>query len=268
MNAELQKRQAIDVHSEQADLFASRYGNVESNAYQDCFAYSRKRLQHCLERYLPEKGAGARLLDVGCGTGHQVAELRERGFTVAGVDGSPEMLEHARVLNPGADLRLGDVESLPFPDASFDFILCIEVLRYLPDSLPCLREMARVLRPGGRCLVTALPLFNLNGYWLVNRLAHLTHVKGLVPLKQYFVTSWGLRRNFLAAGFRTPTVHGVYFGPVNWVQRLTPRLLPWFLKQWESIDAAVADRPWRDLSNMFLVHAVRQASDEVPHGRT
>jgi ubiquinone/menaquinone biosynthesis C-methylase UbiE len=259
-----QKAQAIDLHSQQAELFAARY--LAADAYADCFAYSRRRLQVLLDHHLPGEGGGLRLLDVGCGTGHQLAELRQRGYEVAGVDGSQDMLEHARVLNPGAELRQADVERLPFPDASFDVVLCIEVLRYLPDVSGCIREMARVLRPGGVCLATATPLFNLNGYWLVNRLAHLTRVRGLVHLKQYFATSWGLRRRFRAAGFQPPAVHGVYIGPVNWVQRLVPGLLPRFLKSWERFDGAAADGPWRDLANMFLVHAVRPPSGERTKG--
>lgn len=261
-----QKDLAIDLHSDQAGLFATRYHDLPSTAFMDCFAYSRRRLQVILDRYLHTNGRGLRLLDVGCGTGHQLAELRQRGYDIAGVDGSQEMLNHARLLNPDAELCQSDVERLPFPDASFDVVISVEVFRYLPDVSGCICEIGRVLKPGGFCLVTATPLFNLNGYWLVNRLAHLTRVHGLVHLKQYFATSWGLRHSFQSAGFQVPSVHGVYFGPVNWVQRLAPRLLPRFLQSWERIDAAVTDRPWRDLSNMFLVHAVRRRTVEAMHG--
>jgi SAM-dependent methyltransferase len=187
-----------------------------------------------------------------------VAELRRRGYAVAGVDGSAKMLEHARALNPGAEVRQADVEALPFPDASFDFVLCVEVLRYLPGPGACLREMARVLRPGGVCLATAAPLLNLNAYWLVNRLARVVPFARLVRLRQSFTTSRRLRRQCVQAGFLPPRVHGVYLGPVNWVERLAPRQLPRFLRAWERLDTALSDRPvLREFSNMFLVHAVR-----------
>jgi hypothetical protein len=53
-------------------------------------------------------------------------------------------------------------------------------------------------------------------------------------------------------------VHGVYLGPVNWIERLSPSLLPAALKWWEPVDAAVSDLPYaREFSNMFLVHAIR-----------
>ncbi len=137
-------------------------------------------------------------------------------------------------------------------------MLCVEVLRYLPASDRCIAEMARVLKPGGICLATATPLLNLNGYWLINRIASSVRVGDLVRLKQFFTTAGRLRREFLAAGFNKPDVHGVYIGPVNWVERLAPKMLSRALKTWEPADAALAGLPLlRQFSNMFLVHAIR-----------
>jgi ubiquinone/menaquinone biosynthesis C-methylase UbiE len=176
------------------------------------------------------------------------------------VDGSEEMLGHARMNNPGAEILRADVEAIPFPDASFDFVVCIEVLRYLPASAACIQEMARVLKPGGVCLATATPVLNLNGYWLVNRIANAVRVGDLVRLKQFFTTSSKLRREFTDAGFQDSAVHGVYIGPINWIERLLPAALPRVLRAWEKKDAALADRAvLRELSNMFLVHATRKS---------
>ena len=236
---------------------------LHENAYCSCFGYSRKRLAELLNSYLPARGDGLRLLDVGCGTGHHMASLRERGFEVAGIDGSEEMLLNARANNRDSEIRKADVEAIPFADASFDFVICIEVLRYLPDQSRCIRQMARVLKPGGICLTTAAPVLNLNGYWLVNRIANLMAVGDLVRLRQYFTSSAQLRRDFVSAGFAKPTVHGVYSGPVNWLERLMPRALPRALKLWEPIDASIADLPFlREFSNMFLVHAAKVVSSQ------
>jgi SAM-dependent methyltransferase len=258
-DVETQKQKAVEVHSDQADLFAARYTARDDRArFRDCFNYSRAHLDRFLARYLPAAGHGARLLDVGCGTGHHLADLRARGYDAAGVDGSADMLGHARALNPGADVRQADVEALPFPDASFDYVLCVEVLRYLPDPRAAVREMARVLRPGGVALVTASPLLSLNGYPVVNRLARLVPGGRLTRLRQFFTTAGRARREFRAAGFNPVEVHGVYLGPVNWVERLARPVLPRVLKMWEPLDRALADRPvFRELSNMFLVRAVR-----------
>jgi ubiquinone/menaquinone biosynthesis C-methylase UbiE len=251
-----QGKSAVEVHSEQAGKFAAWY--EQQDPYSSCFAYSRKRLDRLLDRYLPSTDAGLRLLDVGCGTGHQMARWSASGYEVAGVDGSPEMLAHAKDNNPGAELREADARKLPFADASFDRVTSIEVLRYLPDAGPSIEEMARVLRTGGVCLATAAPLLALNGYAVVNRVGLALPCGRLTRLKQFFTTSGRLSRQFRDAGFSEVTVHGVYLGPLIWIERLAPKTLPAALRRWEPLDESLADRPvLRELSNMFLVKAVR-----------
>ncbi len=146
---------------------------------------------------------------------------------------------------------------LPFEEGAFDALLCIEVLRYLSQTEPCVREFARVLRPGGVCLATASPLLNLNAFPILNRVGQLIPSLGLVRLKQYFHTTAGLKRLFHRAGFRGVAVHGVYFGLCNWLERVAPRALPTALRLTEQYDAVLSDLPVvRDLSGMLLVHAV------------
>jgi ubiquinone/menaquinone biosynthesis C-methylase UbiE len=251
-----QVKRAVDVHSEQAGKFAARYG--QADPYSSAFAYSRKRLDRLLDAYLPATDVRLRLLDVGCGTGHQLAHWSAGGYDVAGVDGSDAMLAEAQQNNPDAELQQADVQRLPFSDGSFDRVTSIEVLRYLPDPSRSIEEMARVLRPGGLCLATAAPLLSLNGYALVNRIALALPIGDLTRLKQFFTTSARLRRQFLGAGFSDVRIHGVYLGPLSWIERLAPRHLSRALKRWEPLDERLADRPLlRDLGNMFLVSAVR-----------
>jgi ubiquinone/menaquinone biosynthesis C-methylase UbiE len=252
-----QESEAIRVHSEQATLFRSRYDELARDPYRSSFSYSRHRLHYHLDRLLPAAARPARLLDLGCGTGHYLGWARSRGYEVTGTDGSEAMLAEARSLVPGATLQLAPADALPFPDASFDAALCIEVFRYLPDVSPCIRELARVLRPGGICLATASPLLNMSAFPLLNRIA-LWLPLPVVRLKQFFHTSWGLGRRFRAAGFGEVAAHGVYLGPPNWVGRLSPRRLPGLLRALEPFDAAVSDLPIvRDLSAMILIHATR-----------
>lgn len=255
-----EKHWAIESHSQKADEFVAYYEALDRDPYDDGFVYGRSQLESALRDHLPGRGDGQRLLDVGCGTGHHLAQLHRRGFDVAGVDASPEMLEYARRLNPEADLREADVEHLPFPDASFDIVLCIEVLRYLRDPEPTLREMARVLKPGGVLLATAAPLFNLQGYALLNRLVLVVPLPGFTRLRQYFTTGRRERVRLQRAGFDEVRVQGVTIGPVTWVARLRPGGLRAFLRRWEPVDRRLADRPGlRELSNMFLIAGVRRA---------
>lgn len=254
--SEHQKRLAIDVHSEQAELFARRYQEIGEDPYRNSFVYSRKRLNEWLDRFMPEDGKGVKLLDVGCGTGYHLRRYRERGFQISGVDGSADMLAQASAANPGIEFEQADVDKLPYADASFDLVLCVEVYRYLPDIGPCTLEIARVLKPGGVALVTAAPPLQASLYPLVNRLTTAIPLGNLTRLRQFFQSEGRLLASFAAAGFKQTEVHGVYGGPWIWLERFAAFVMPALLRAWEPIDAATADAPvLRHLSNMFLVRA-------------
>src|SRR5215475_2176295 len=106
-----------------------------------------------------EAGArpGERVLDIACGTGIVARTAAGRvgsGGTVVGLDVSAPMLDVARVVAAGEGLsikwREGSAMKLPFPDTAFDVTLCQQGLQFFPDRATALREMHRVLGPGGR----------------------------------------------------------------------------------------------------------------------
>jgi SAM-dependent methyltransferase len=92
---------------------------------------------------------GTRVLDVGCGSGLTLVLAAQRGAVPSGLDISPGLLGIARDRLPGADLREGDMECLPFDDASFDAVLGVNAFQFAGDPLGALREAARVTRPDG-----------------------------------------------------------------------------------------------------------------------
>lgn len=99
---------------------------------------------------------GLRALDVGCGEGRFSRMLRERGVETIGLDPTEKLILAARQCDPQGDYRLGRAESLPFADASFDLVVSYLVLIDVPDFRAAIREMARVLRPGGKLVVANL----------------------------------------------------------------------------------------------------------------
>jgi ubiquinone/menaquinone biosynthesis C-methylase UbiE len=94
--------------------------------------------------------AGQRVLDVGCGSGVLTEELARRlgADDVAGVDPSP-MLQAAAERVPGAELKQGSAEELPWPDDTFDAAIAQLVIHFMADPAKGVAEMARVTRPGG-----------------------------------------------------------------------------------------------------------------------
>jgi SAM-dependent methyltransferase len=104
--------------------------------------------------------APRRVLEVGCGWGELAAWLAaETGAEVVAVDLSPRMVELAR--ERGVDARVGDVQELPFADASFDVAVAAWMLYHVPDLDRALAELARVVRPGGRLVAVTNSAFHL-----------------------------------------------------------------------------------------------------------
>ena len=101
--------------------------------------------------------AGDRLLDVGTGTGAVAALACARGAKVVAVDAEPSMLELARSLVPAAEFDHAALPRLPFADDSFDAAVANFVINHVGDPLAAIRELRRVVRPGGRIAATIWP---------------------------------------------------------------------------------------------------------------
>ena len=102
---------------------------------------------------LNEARAGERVLDLGCGAGRFVAALRDAGADPVGVEIAEAAATRARAT--GVEVRLVEPDgTLPFGHGEFDLVWCSEVLEHVPDALALLQETRRVLKPGGRALLT------------------------------------------------------------------------------------------------------------------
>lgn len=115
----------------------------------------RQRLQAILQAAAPMLASGGEILDFGCGAGDLFALLAQQGCHVTGTDISPSMLDIARCRTAGEFIQLrSDDPALPFPDGRFDGCIASSVLEYVPQPSATLAEIVRVLRPGGRFLMT------------------------------------------------------------------------------------------------------------------
>ena len=98
---------------------------------------------------------GTRLLDVGCGTGMAAQLAAKLGADVIGIDASEAELVIARERVPSGDFRCGDMEELPYADASFDVVTGFSSFQFAEDPLHALQEARRVVKPGGYVAMVA-----------------------------------------------------------------------------------------------------------------
>jgi SAM-dependent methyltransferase len=135
-------RAQIDLHRELGRVYAEkRYAPDYSRIYQE--HWNRALLD------LAAPGAGARVLDFGCGTGVLFPAMRARSLRVIGLDVSAEMLSLAPPVGERGGLLRADGRSIPLADGSVDCVVCRGSIHHLPDREGVLAEIARVLKPGG-----------------------------------------------------------------------------------------------------------------------
>jgi SAM-dependent methyltransferase len=91
---------------------------------------------------------GRTLLDAGCGSGQALADAATRGAVVSGLDATRELLEIARERAPSADLRIGDIQEMPYDD-DFDVVTAFNSIQYAVDPAAAVAELARACRSGG-----------------------------------------------------------------------------------------------------------------------
>ncbi len=127
--------------------FFDSHGAVE--AYDVFTPATNERLINTFVR-LSGLPSGMRVVDLGCGSGVFTNLLRKRGYRCTGVDLSPNMIAIAQAKFSDIEFHIGDIESLPFTDASFDGVLLSGVLHHFPDRSRCAAEVFRILRPGGK----------------------------------------------------------------------------------------------------------------------
>jgi len=153
-----------------------------------------------LERFAKTVRDAGPVCDLGCGPGHVARFLKEHGVTVCGMDLSPAMVEQARKLNPGMEIRVGDMRALDVPDESWAGIAAFYAIVNLPpdEVRQALREMWRVLRPGGRLLMS---------FHIGDEMTHVDDLWGCaVSLDFYFFRPQWIEAGMRSAGFEIERV--------------------------------------------------------------
>ncbi len=213
------------------------YEAIEPGHY-DAIYHERKGVRskwHHLkfERLARSLGAYERHLDIGCGPGTFVGSLGGPGHST-GVDIAPAQIEYASAHYGGPDREFRTVspEALPFRDGAFDLVTMVELVEHLTEE-DCLRLMAevrRVLRPGGRLILTTP---NYAAFWPL--LEKLVNRFGTIDYADQHISKYrrgSLRMLLVRAGFRVEMVEtflftGPFFaalgwGAADWAERSEP----------------------------------------------
>jgi SAM-dependent methyltransferase len=193
----------------------------------------------------------SRVLDAGCGTGGWTTLVAAP--EVVGVDSSEAAVEAARAR--GADARLADIEELPFEDGSFDVVICNATLYHLRDLDAGLRELARVLRPGGRFV---------GGYTVPGHLDELWSVVGRRPTPDGANDfNGGTGDRHLARHFATVERREAA-GEISWESRADlQQYLDAYLELLGPLDAPAGPYPFRATRRACIFVAEKSAASRI-----
>ena len=197
---------------------AARTGQFGPVIYADWRHSSLGEITEALEHRLIFRLTGSLrdklVLDAGCGDGTLAqAAAGQEAARVTGCDLDPRMVEKARATAARNGMRIdfavARLQALPFPDNTFDVVTCITVLAFVPETMQAVREMARVLRPGGCLVIGDLGKWSI---WAARR-----RVRGWFGAKIWRTAKFRTAKELIAltrtAGLETGSVKGAIFYP-------------------------------------------------------
>jgi SAM-dependent methyltransferase len=176
------KRQVLDFWNEQScntEVAKSPKSSREYYEEIETFRYFDQPFIHSFAQF--SRYHGKRVLEVGCGAGTDFIQWLRAGARASGVDLTPEAIEHVRSrielygLPAPEKLQVADAESLPFESDMFDLGYSFGVLHHTPDTERAVRELVRVIRPGGHLKIM---LYNRHSIYVMNRWVRFCLLKG------------------------------------------------------------------------------------------
>jgi ubiquinone/menaquinone biosynthesis C-methylase UbiE len=205
-------------------------GHAAADSYDVFTPESNIRLVETCTR-LAKLKPGARIADLGCGSGVFTDLLRQQGYEPVGLDISPKLIALGKAKYPEVEFLEGDVEHLPFPTASLDGILLSGLVHHLPDPTYCAAEVFRVLKPGGSFVAFDPNRMNPFMYLYRDRSSPLYSSVG-VTANERPVLARQVASVFQRSGFKVGTD---YLSDLNY-RYLASSKLRWLLPAYNAID--------------------------------
>lgn len=268
-------RDAFDAHYEESGFYEDGISyEVQQGGHERLSAFHHARVKDLLLEWM-SVGAGHTVLDVGCGAGWFLERITQR-YRDAGHSATPVGLEAsalqarftarrmARGHMNGAVAVLGNAEHLPFADASFDVVTCSETLEQVRNPGRAIREMARVLKPGGQLLLSAPSRLN-EVLWDLLLAPAVTGVKRLLgrpegaPFEEFYAPLYPEELQSLVAaaglGVKRVELTGLIPHP-HYFSQLPNAAVPWVVSAFEWFDRRFRDRV-PELAAHILIEAQR-----------
>ncbi len=215
------------MNNEKRMYFYERFANdfdSKMNMYD-----TNKRVSLVFDELLNEEIADKSLLDAGCGTGWFSLAAYKRGATVTAMDLGENLLSRVTLKAP-VKTKVGSIMEIPFSDNTFDYIVSSEVIEHTPDPKKSIKELCRVLKPGGKLVITTPNKFWYFSIWIANKLK-LRPYQGLENW-----ISWNtLSKEVSTAGCLVekkagihlfPFIHSSFYPVLNYFHRHNTTLYP------------------------------------------
>jgi ubiquinone/menaquinone biosynthesis C-methylase UbiE len=208
-------------------------GHAAADSYDVFTPDSNMRLIETCSR-LAKLKPGARIADLGCGSGVFTDLLQQQGYVPVGLDISPKLIELGKAKYPNVEFIEGDVEHLPFPSASLDGVLLSGLVHHLPDPARCAAEAFRVLKAGGSFVAFDPNRMNPFMYLYRDRSSPLYSSVGVTENERP-VLAHQIASVFQRSGFKVGTD---YISDLNY-RYLASSKLRWLLPAYNAIDRVV-----------------------------
>ncbi|MCA9361874.1 class I SAM-dependent methyltransferase [Candidatus Kaiserbacteria bacterium] len=243
------RKKAVASHDMNSPVFFDRYTVLDEDPYASAFAYGRKKLFAKMDKMIDDrlKGEG-QVLELACGTGYYLKHLREKGYTMTGLEPAEGMRARAKEKNPGVEIKEGVVNALPFPDNSFDAVVSVELFRYLEaeDIKKGYEEVLRVLKPGGFMVVTLVNRYALDAFQFSYQAKLLMEKLFGKQIINYCdsVTPAGMRRYFKQHFNQDAETASALFAPLRIIYKISPKLGSWCARKLEHFDERLNEKVW------------------------
>ena len=252
---------AIKRHDIDAEFFQNTYTDKVKNVKKvHPFRYGRNLILEDLKKILEQLPSGARVLDIGSGTGHLTQWIASMGFDVVGVEPSSEMIGFARKNFPELKFSEGISSAIPYPAEKFDLVVAFEVFRYLDkkENFNTYQEVKRVLKKDGIFFFTQINRYATDYYYFFYYIKKIIYkIRNKVYHYCFFTTPAAQKGMLLTTGYSSVQTIGRMAASIRVAYKLGKKAGDMYIRLIEKIYGKQRFTKWpmRSLAGHLIVIA-------------